>query len=190
MRKKTMWIAVFSATFLCCLIAFPVARVLRKAPGALPSSSAAQPDVAAASFEDLDKQLPDARLVNLAGVKLDDSLLRHGKVMLVFITPTCKPCLKEAEFLRSMEDHGNVRFYGVISFGDENMSLKVAEGIFPFEVYFDQDTLLARNLNINRVPIKIFLEDGIIKDVWDGVTKTEEARAEFSSWLESAKAGH
>jgi hypothetical protein len=178
MRKQ--WISIAVIFVLCCFVAFAITRVLRR--------PAAAPTVAASSFEDLDKPLPDARLVNLAGAKLDDNLLRHGKVVLAFVTPTCKPCLNEGEFLRSISDRGDVRFYGVISFGDEKMSLKVADGVFPFEVFYDQEQLLARNLNINRVPIKIFLEDGIIRDVWDGSTKTEETKAEFRDWLNRVKA--
>ena len=179
-----MWITVIGAVLLCCLVAFGI--VLRRTAPTL--SSASQPGVAATSIEDLDKPLPDARLVNLAGVKLEDNLLRRGKVVLAFVTPTCKPCLNESDFLSTISDRGDVKFYGVISFGDEKMSLKVADGVFPFEVFYDQESMLARSLKINRVPIKIFLEDGIIRDVWDGSTKTEEAKAEFRDWLSRVKA--
>lgn len=177
--KRKGWIALICTAFLCGVVAFAIIRVLRR--------TAEAPAAMASSFEDLDKPLPEARLVNLAGVKLENNLLRHGKVVLAFVTPTCKPCLREGEFLRTIDDRGDVRFYGVISFGDEKISLKVAEGVFPFEVFYDQDSLLARSLNINRVPIKIYLEDGIIRDVWDGSTKTEEAKAEFRDWLKRVK---
>lgn len=181
MKKNGILIAVIFAAFLCGFVALAIARGLRR-PAEAPVV------VEAGSFEDLDKALPEAHLVNLAGVKLDDNLLRHGKVVLAFVTPTCKPCLNEGEFLGTVSDRGDVRFYGVISFGDEKISLKVAEGVFPFDVYYDQGSLLARGLNINRVPLKIFLEDGIIRDVWDGSTKTEEARAEFRDWLKKVNA--
>jgi hypothetical protein len=180
MRKNGILIALIFAAFLCGFVAIAIARGLRR--------PVAAPAAAAGSFEDLDKALPEARLVNLAGVKLDDKLLRHGKVVLAFVTPTCKPCLNEGEFLGSITDRGDVRFYGVISFGDEKTSLKAAEGVFPFEVFYDQGSVLARGLKINRAPIKIFLEDGIIRDVWDGSTKTEDAKAEFRDWLNKVKA--
>jgi thiol-disulfide isomerase/thioredoxin len=185
MRKKAKWIVVISAALLCCLVAFGIV-LRRRAPT---FSNTAQPGVVATSLEDLDKSLPEARLVNRAGLKLEDNLLRQGKVVLVFVTPTCKPCLSEGEFLRTIDDRGDgdIRFYGIVSFGDEKISLKVAEEVFPFEVFYDQESLLARGLNINRVPIKIFLEDGIIRDVWDGSSKTEEAKAEFRDWFKRSQ---
>jgi hypothetical protein len=36
------------------------------------------------------------------------------------------------------------------------------------------------------VPIKVFLEDGVINKVWLEATSSEQKQAEFKAWLNSA----
>jgi hypothetical protein len=92
--------------------------------------------------------------------------------------------MKESEFLKDLvSKRPDVRFYGVISFGDMQTSLRVARQKFPFEVFYDRGFKLARQLGINRVPIKIFLENGVIKKSWGGATVEEDKKAAFVHWL-------
>jgi len=132
------------------------------------------------------KPLPEANLVNIADEKLGDQTLRKGKVILVFVTADCRACDTEAQFLKTVVDkRTDVSFYGVISYGEKKGALEVANKIFPFKVFYDQDFRLTGKLGINRVPIKVFVEDGIIKKVWGGATTDEQAKVAFVQWLEN-----
>lgn len=130
--------------------------------------------------------LPEAKLINLNSELLPDDKLRKGKVVLVFFTPECEACLKESEFLSDLVNKRNdVKFYGVTSFGKPKETLEDSKNKFPFDVYFDAESLLALNLKITKVPIKVYLEDGVIKKVWGGATISQEKKSEFISWLEN-----
>ena len=133
---------------------------------------------------DSGNSLPAAELVNASNQALADSQLKNGRVVLVFVTAECDACMKESEFLRDLvSKRPDVRFYGVISFGDMESSLREAKQKFPFEVFYDRGFKLARQLGINRVPIKIFLENGVIKKSWGGATVDEKKKADFVQWL-------
>jgi peroxiredoxin len=130
------------------------------------------------------KPLPAAELVDEFNQPLSDSELRNGMIVLVFVTSDCDACQKESEFLKTVVgQRQDMRFYGVISFGDMETSLQTAKQKFPFKVFYDRRFQLAGQLGINRVPLKIFVEDGIIKKSWGGATVDEKAKAGFVRWL-------
>jgi len=141
-----------------------------------------EPPVAANSAPLMNRPLPPANLVYLGGAKLDDQALRNGKVVLVFLAPNCPPCEAEAQFLKSIIDkRKDVTFYGVVSFG--TLDAGRTQDKFPFKLLLDQEPRLAGTLGLYRVPIKVFLEDGIIKKSWKGAASNEE-RVAFAKWLE------
>lgn len=142
---------------------------------------------AAAAPKGLEKPLPEARLVNSAE-RLDDQLLRSGNVVLVFMSPECRACEREAEFLKAaVGRRADVRFYGVVSYGEKEKSLPAAEAMAPFKVFYDEESKLATGLGITRVPIKVFLRDGVIKKAWGGATSEPEKQAAFLEWLDGVK---
>lgn len=127
--------------------------------------------------------LPSADLVNESNQVLADSQLKNGRVILVFMSSNCDACMRESEFLKGIvSKRADVRFYGVISFGDMD-SLQEAKGKFPFEVYYDRGFKLAGQLGIKKVPIKIFVDNGVIKKSWGGATVDEKKKADFVQWL-------
>ena len=174
-KKKSIWIAgiaiLFTLTF-CLGFVFFYAREKEKAEaGTRPASG---------------KPLPPAELVDAENQLLPDSALRKGRVVLVFVTADCDACLRESQFLRPLVGkRDDVPFYGVISFGDPNEALRDAKDKFPFKVFYDKNLALAGELGIKRVPIKLYLEDGVIKKSWGGATIEESKQAEFVSWLEN-----
>lgn len=134
----------------------------------------------------LNQPLPDSSLTELSGAVLKDSELRRGKVMLVLTTSECSLCVEEGQFLRTvMGKRDDIRFYGVVPYGVDKEVLREAGDKFPFKLFFDEGYRLRRALKINRVPVKIYLEDGVVKKTWIGSTPFFKAEAEFSSWLES-----
>src|ERR1044072_4974467 len=77
--------------------------------------------------------LPSAELVDESNQLLADSQLRNGRVILVFSSADCDACQKKSEFLKDLVNkRTDIRFYGVISFGDKETSLRGAKEKFPF----------------------------------------------------------
>ena len=139
-----------------------------------------------APVEARERVLPEAKLVDANSNLLPDEKLRKGKVVLVFVAAECEACFKEAAFLSGfINKRDDIQFYGVTSFGKPEEALKIAEKHFPFKVYFDADSLLGLQLKITKVPIKIYLEDGVIKKVWGGATINEDKKSEFITWFDS-----
>jgi peroxiredoxin len=136
----------------------------------------------------LGKPLPQSRLVDVNGAEIDSQELQRGKVVLVSVATSCESCREESEFLRTVVGkRSDVRFLGVVSFGESKEALAGAETKFPFKLYFDEGFRMARGLGINRVPIKIYLEDGIVKKTWVGSTTYHHSEKEFNEWLDSLR---
>jgi hypothetical protein len=146
------------------------------------NSSAKQPLILTPAV--INQPLPKANLINISGKLLDDEKLRRGRVVLVFTLIECSPCDRENEFLKTaVGSRKDVSFVYVIPFGQKDQALKVAQSKYAFETFFDQSSMLSRSLQIYQVPIKIFLEDGIIKKTWLDATVEPEKQAAFTLWL-------
>jgi hypothetical protein len=127
---------------------------------------------------------PAAELIGQDGRRLDDAALREGKVMLVLLTSSCPACKKEGEFLRTLVGkRQDVKFIGAMSFEQDDEAVKRAQTLFPFAVYRDKGMRLERELNLGRVPVKIYLENGIVKRSWDGASTDAASQQEFTRWL-------
>ncbi|HKR13793.1 MAG TPA: hypothetical protein VJT15_17135 [Pyrinomonadaceae bacterium] len=132
----------------------------------------------------INQPLPKANLVTLSGQQLDDEILRHGKIVLAFMMPDCKACDQENGFLETIVDsRKDVRFLYVIPFGNKNSLLQSAKDKYFLEPVYDNGSNIAKTLEINQVPIKIFLEDGVIKRTWIDASLTAEKQTEFKNWL-------
>ncbi|MCI0562915.1 MAG: hypothetical protein MN733_30915 [Nitrososphaera sp.] len=143
-----------------------------------------QQDLAPQVQVGIGRQLPPASLIDSFNQSLTDTELRNGKAILVFLAPECDACLRDSVFLKEVVGvRTDVPFYGIISFGDKDSSLRAAEGKFPFRVFYDQGQKLSMSLGIKRVPIKLFVENGIIKRAWSGATINQEKQTEFVNWL-------
>lgn len=130
--------------------------------------------------------MPPTKLINANGVELNDQKLRIGKAVLVFISTDCKACDDESEFLKRVYDkRHDVTFYAIVSFGSKE-SLKDAASKYPFAIYADAGGL-ASKLNISRVPMKLFINEGHMEKLWGGATNSQEAQAAFITWLENVK---
>lgn len=135
----------------------------------------------------INQPLPKARLINLSGKVLQDGQLRHGKVVLTFTLTTCTICDQENDFLKTVVDsRKDVGFYYVIPFGPKDEVLKSAQSKYALETFYDEGSMLAKSLEVYRVPTMLFLEDGVIKKTWlDGATVEEKSQAKFKEWLAS-----
>lgn len=152
-----------------------------------PSNAKAKNDLPIFPPSALNKPLPEAHLVDVTGAELNYSDLQKGKVILVLVTEGCRLCLDEADFLNTVVNlRDDVRFYGIVPFGADRSVLKSAEAKFPFKLYFDEGGLLGDALQVDKVPIKLYLEGGILKGGWGGATNDDAKKAEFKKWLKSA----
>jgi len=132
----------------------------------------------------INRPLPKANLVNISGGFLDDEKLRRGKVIVLFTMPDCEPCNLENDFLKNVANkRKDIPFIYIIPFGNQDPALKLAQSKYAFETYFDEGSQISKALDLYQVPIKVFLEDGIIKKTWVGATVENQQRAEFENWL-------
>lgn len=178
MSKQAKWITGFSlgaVALFCSSFVFFYTRAQQRL----------QPPVATVAKSAFGNPLPEVHLVDSSGATVDDQILRKGKVVIVFVTPECRACHLESDFLRAVVNRrSDVSFYGIISFGKKEASSE-DEHLFPFKVFYDEGFYLAPKLGINRVPIKIYLEDGVMKKAWGGATTDEEKKNAFIQWLDS-----
>lgn len=133
------------------------------------------------------RDFPAGRFTNLSGATLDDRLLRTGKVIIVFVSPECDVCDSESQFLRPLvNSRRDVKFYGIIPIGNRESALTAASqpNRYPFEVYYDDDFVYQRASSAIKIPIKIFLENGIVKRTWEGAARDGSEKIAFSKWLE------
>jgi hypothetical protein len=133
------------------------------------------------------KPLPAPHFFDVGGKPVPDEAWRKGKVVLVLLTTGCDSCRLEGAFLRTIvASRRDVRFLGVLSFEQDEQSLVAAQTIFPFPVVRDDRMELMRALGVSAVPIKIYLEDGVVKQSWGGASMDEQARNDFKEWLKRA----
>lgn len=136
--------------------------------------------------EVINQPLPQANLVNISGQRLDDEKLRRGRVILVFEMIDCEPCDDENRFLKTvMDSRKDVSFFYVIPFGNKKQALQLAQDKYAAETFYDSGSMLSQSLEIYQVPIKVFLEDGVIKKVWLDATDNDQKQVEFKDWLRS-----
>lgn len=127
---------------------------------------------------------PNSKLVDSHGSNVDEQILRKGRVVVVFVTLECGACSTEIEFLKTVIGRRkDVAFYGLVPFGRPSNSDE-AEKSFPFKVFFDESGTFVSKMGINRVPIKVFLEDGIIKKGWMGAVRSDKSKTSFTEWLD------
>lgn len=134
----------------------------------------------------IDKPFPHSQLVDVNGSAVDEQILRTGRVVVVFVTTDCDACASESKFLEPLvRRRSDVTFYGLVPFGPRPKSPSDAEKQFPFRIFFDQDGSFMATMGINRVPVKVFLEEGIIKKGWIGAAITDDDQKSFVEWLDA-----
>lgn len=176
-KKKIVWIG--SLALLCVLI-FCASFVF------FYTRRQQQQSAAAGAGVESGQAIPHANLIDDANRVMSDAELRKGRFILVFVTPDCDACLRESQFLqKAIAKRSDIPFYGVVSYGEREIALRDAKAKFPFRVFYDQNFQLAGGLGIKRVPVKLFVENGIVKKSWGGATVAEDKQNEFSDWLES-----
>jgi peroxiredoxin len=119
--------------------------------------------------------LPAYRMTNVNEQEIPADELSHGRVLLVYMTTACEPCVKQARIISRLNEvnSSNVRIYGVSFERPAQVATFVKEFDLKFPMLIDRGSQLARSLDIHYFPSTYLVEDGVITKVWRGVTRDE-----------------
>lgn len=174
------FVAVFCGGFL-----FFYSRITQSEAEVSSGNQPLNDDTSASPRSLINTALPPSQLVDAGGAKVDEQILRRGRVVVVFLTLDCDACLVESNFLKTiLSTRKDVAFYGLVPFGRPANAHDAADK-FPFKVFFDESGSFVSRMGINRVPVKVFLEDGIIKKGWIGAVRSDKSKTSFVEWLEA-----
>ena len=130
-------------------------------------------------------QLPEGDFIDSDNHVVSSSVLKQEKAVIVAVASNCSACADEVSFLKTVvEKEKNVKFYGLLVYSDPN-DLFTRKDKYPFKVLYDRSENLKNKLGIDRTPIKIFCDHGVIKKVWVGSTTVDPDKKQFTDWLAS-----
>jgi peroxiredoxin len=119
--------------------------------------------------------LPAYRMMNVNEQDVPADELSRGRVLLVYLSVGCDPCVEQAKIISRLNEAGpsNLRIYGVSFERPAQVATFVKEFDLKFPVLIDRGSQLARSLDIHYFPSTYLVEDGVITKVWRGVTRDE-----------------
>jgi len=119
--------------------------------------------------------LPPYHMAGIGQQEVANDVLSRGRVLLVYLTTSCKPCLEEAKIITRLNQSNSVdlRIYGVSFERPTQVASFVQELDLKFPVLIDVNGQLAQELEIHYFPSIYLIEDGTITKVWRGVTRDE-----------------
>ena len=122
--------------------------------------------VAAAALCQAQEISPNATVKDLSGnsIQMGD-VLKNDVVIVSFWATWCKPCQNELDALAEIEDTWADKIRVVaISTDDARSASKVKSTVkakmWPYEVYTDENSTLAKSLNISTIPFVMIVADG------------------------------
>lgn len=122
--------------------------------------------VAAAALCQAQEISPNAIVKDLSGSSvLMGDVLKNDVVIVSFWATWCKPCQAELDALAEIEDMWADQIRVVaISIDDARSASKVRSTVkakmWPYEVYTDENSTLAKSLNISSIPFVMIVADG------------------------------
>lgn len=126
----------------------------------------------------LSRPLPAYQVVTPTQQEVPSDELRRGRVLLIYLTTSCNPCIEEAKNISGIRENmpPDVRVYAMSVEKPSEVAAFITKVQPAFPVLIDVGGKLARTLDIRYFPTKYLVEDGVLTKVWQG--KTEDA-AEF-----------
>lgn len=172
MRHKRL--TIFSALVMLAASAF----VLTPRPDARKRSEDVGQDAARGGLAPTPpRPLPAYRMMDLHQQEIPADELTRGRVLLVFLTTTCRPCIEEVETISRLHQAGppGVRIYGVSIEREARVAAFVKEFDIKFPMLVDMSAQLAKALDVHHFPSTYLVEDGLITKTSRGATTDEAA---------------
>jgi peroxiredoxin len=121
--------------------------------------------------------LPPYRMASVDQREISDDVLSRGRVLLVFLTTSCEPCLEEAKIISRLHQFNSthLRIYGVSFERPAQVASFIKELDLKFPMLIDVNAQLTHGLEIHYFPSLYLVEEGRITQVWRGVTRDETA---------------
>lgn len=152
--------------------------VLTSHPGAGRRTEDAGKDGAQVGLVSTSRQpLPAHRLANVNQQEVPADELKKGRVLLVYLTTSCQPCIDELKTISRLHEAGppGLRIYGISFERPARVENFVREFDIRFPVLIDMSAQLAKALDLRHFPTTFLVEDGVITKVWRGATRDEAA---------------
>ncbi|HEX8367149.1 MAG TPA: redoxin domain-containing protein [Pyrinomonadaceae bacterium] len=113
------------------------------------------------------EKLPAANLSTANGENFDDSALRQGKVLIMFLSADCEACKAEIQQMAEMypQISARIQIYGISVDPKEKQNPVAANKNINFPVLTDEKREFANALSVKGVPTKLLVQDGVIKKV-------------------------
>lgn len=123
------------------------------------------------------RPLPEYRMVGYDMQEIPADALQRGRVLLVYLTTGCDPCVEEAGVISRLyrDAPSDLKIFGVGIERPAQLATFVKEFDLKFPVLIDVGSQLARSMEIHHFPSKYLVEDGMITKEWRGKTKDEAA---------------
>jgi peroxiredoxin len=121
------------------------------------------------------RPLPPNHLMNLDRQAVAADELSRGRVLLVFMTTSCEPCVEQARIISRLHAAAppTLKIYGVSFERTAQVVTFVKEFDLKFTMLTDANAELIRALDIHHFPTLLLLDDGLITAAWRGVTRDE-----------------
>lgn len=119
--------------------------------------------------------LPPHRLANLNRQEVAADELSRGRVLLVFMTTSCEPCVEEAKVISRLHAAAppTLKIFGVSFERPAQLETFVKEFDLKFTMLTDPNAQLIRALDIHHFPTALLVEDGLIAAAWRGLIRDE-----------------
>lgn len=139
------------------------------------SAAAGQPGGAVGPTETSGQPLPAHSITDTGGREVAPEELSRGRVLLVYLTTQCRPCVEQVEIISRLHaaNPRDLRVLGVSFERPAEVEAFVKERGLKFPVLIDKDARLARALELHYFPTALLLEAGKITKTWRGVTRDE-----------------
>lgn len=129
------------------------------------------------------RPLPEVNFIDSDKKILSSEFLKNERAIIVVLSSRCSPCEDETSFLKTIVGKDQpIKFYGLLAYSDRE-DLFTQQDNYPFKLLYDESGNFIKQLEIDRTPIKIFCDHGVIKRVWVGSTTLDPDKMSFTNWL-------
>ena len=178
--RRVILFSIALSVFFCGGFAFVCSKYVR-APA--PAGQENSPLMVTGAL--VGRHLPEVDFIDAQNKHLTSASLGQGKVVIVVVSHSCSACGDERDFLKSvLGQKTSVKFYGLLTYSDIR-DLPTDTDKYPFKLLYDRSGKFIQEFGIDRTPVKLFCDGGVVRKIWVGSTTDETGQTNFSNWLRS-----